>query len=82
MPVTYILFSSKLQKHYIGACTDIDRRLHEHNNGHSKFTSLGIPWTVLYVKEFETLVLAKQFELKIKKMKSKKYILELIANKT
>jgi putative endonuclease len=78
MPYTYILFSKKLNKYYVGACTDIERRMYEHNIGHSKFTSTGIPWELVYKQHFETLILAKQFEAKIKKMKSRKYIEGLI----
>jgi putative endonuclease len=78
MPFTYILFSEKLNKYYIGACIDMERRIHEHNIGHSKFTSLGMPWKIVYKKEFETLLFAKRFEIKIKKMKSRKYIEDLI----
>jgi putative endonuclease len=74
MPYTYILFSVKLNKYYVGACTDIDRRLQEHNTGHSKFTSTGIPWILKYSETFETLQEAKKRELYIKKMKSRKYI--------
>jgi len=74
MPYTYILFSVKLNKYYIGACTDINRRLHEHNTGHSKFTSTGSPWVLKYSETFETLQEAKKRELYIKKMKSRKYI--------
>ena len=79
MPFTYILYSSKLDKYYVGACIDIDRRLYEHNIGHSKFTSTGMPWELKFTKEFETLQEAKVFEQKIKKMKSRKYIEGLIA---
>ena len=60
MPYTYILFSVKLNKYYIGACTDINRRLHEHNTGHSKFTSTGSPWVLKYSETFETLQEAKK----------------------
>ena len=74
MPYTYILYSEKLNKYYIGACIDIERRLHEHNIGHSKFTSTGIPWILKYSELFETLQEAKRRELAIKKMKSRKYI--------
>ncbi len=74
MPFAYILFSEKLNKYYVGACIDMERRLHEHNIGHSKFTSTGIPWIVKYTETFETLRQAKQRELAIKKMKSRKYI--------
>ncbi len=72
MAWVYILHSQKLNKYYVGACTDLDRRLHEHNLGHSKFTSTGIPWVLVYSEEFDDLVLAKQRESKIKKMKSRK----------
>ncbi|MGN6801460.1 MAG: GIY-YIG nuclease family protein, partial [Ginsengibacter sp.] len=74
MPFTYILFSQKLNKYYIGACIDMERRLYEHNIGHSKFTSTGIPWVLKYTERFETLTEAKKRELAIKKMKSRKYI--------
>ena len=79
MAYTYILFSEKLNKFYIGACTDLERRLYEHNIGHSKFTSTGIPWILKYFETFDTLPDAKKRELAIKKMKSRKYIEALIA---
>jgi putative endonuclease len=81
MPCMYILFSEKLNKYYIGACIDMERRLYEHNIGHSKFTSLGVPWKLVYREEFTNLAEAKKRELQVKKMKSRKYIEELIANK-
>jgi len=79
MPCMYILFSEKLNKYYIGACIDMERRLYEHNIGHSKFTSLGVPWKLVYREEFEDLPSAKKRELQVKKMKSRKYIEDLIA---
>ena len=78
MPYTYIIFSEKLNKYYIGACVDFERRLRQHNTGQSTFTSTGIPWVAKYLKEFGTLQEAKEFELKIKKMKSRKYIESLV----
>ena len=74
MAYTYILYSEKLNKYYVGACIDIDRRLKEHNTGHSKYTSTGLPWILKYKEEFETLQEAKKRELAIKKMKSRIYI--------
>jgi putative endonuclease len=78
MPFTYILFSKKLNKYYIGACVNLDRRLYEHNIGHSKFTSTGIPWKVVYTEEYPILTEAKKRESQIKKMKSRKFIEDLI----
>jgi putative endonuclease len=81
MPCVYILYSEKLNKYYIGACSDIDRRMYEHNIGHSKFTSTGTPWKLVYKEEFETLTEAKKRENKIKSMKSRKYIEDLIRSR-
>ena len=78
MPFCYILFSERLNKYYVGACTDIERRLYEHNIGHSKFTSTGMPWLLLYKESFDTLAEAKQRETYIKKQKSRRYIENLI----
>lgn len=78
MPYTYILFSAKLNKYYVGACIDMERRLFEHNIGHSKFTSTGVPWILVYTKHYQTLPEAKKQEAYIKKMKSRKYIEDLI----
>ena len=74
MPYTYILFSAKLNKYYVGACMDMERRLYEHNIGHSKFTSTGMPWILKHTEIFPSLQEAKKRELAIKKMKSRKYI--------
>jgi len=79
MPHTYIIYSEKLNKYYVGACTNLERRLYEHNIGHSKFTSTGIPWVLKYQEAFDTLQEAKQRESAIKKRKSRIYIEELIA---
>ena len=80
MPYCYILYSAKLDKYYTGACIDIDRRLYEHNIGHSKFTKTGIPWILKYKEEFSDLLLAKKREMAIKKMKSRLYIIKLIGS--
>jgi len=80
MPVCYILFSDSINKYYVGACINLERRLYEHNIGHSNFTSKGISWIIVFSKEFPSLPEAKQFERYIKKQKSRKYIEKLIAD--
>ena len=81
MAYCYILYSEKLNKFYVGACIDLERRFYEHNIGHSKFTKLGLPWILVYQEQFENLQLAKKREAYIKKQKSRKYIEALIAQK-
>jgi len=75
----YILYSEKLNKYYVGSTTDITRRLEDHNRGKEKFTSTGLPWTLIYKELFEELKQARQRELYIKKMKIRKYLETLIS---
>ena len=76
---TYILYSEKLNKYYVGHTNNLARRIEEHNSFHTMSTKSGVPWNILYSKEFSTNAEANKFELKIKSMKSRKYIEELIA---
>jgi putative endonuclease len=41
---TYILFSEKQNKHYIGQTTNVENRLKRHNNHQEKYTKKGTPW--------------------------------------
>jgi putative endonuclease len=54
--------------------------LEEHNRGKEKFTKTGLPWELVYCEEFAALLLARQREAYIKKMKSRKYIESLISS--
>jgi putative endonuclease len=78
MAWTYILYSKKINKFYVGAFIDLNRRLYEHNIGHSKFTSTGTPWELVYQEQWGDLISAKRRESEIKKKKSRKFIEELI----
>jgi putative endonuclease len=78
MAVVYIIYSLKLNKYYVGACSNLDRRLYEHNIGHSKFTSTGIPWELKYTEQFDSLPDAKRREREIKNRKSRIYVEQLI----
>ena len=79
MAFVYIIYSAKVNKYYIGACVNLERRLYEHNIGHSKFTSTGTPWELKYSERFDSLPEAKRRETEIKKKKSRIYIEHLIA---
>jgi putative endonuclease len=75
---TYILFSEKFDKFYVGHTNDLDRRITEHNSGFSKSTKAAIPWKLVLSKSFASKSEAYAFERKIKSMKSRKFILDLI----
>ena len=79
-PCCYILFSTTLNKYYVGSTTDIGRRLAEHNRGKEKFTKTGIPWILVHTEAFAELKQARQREFFIKKMKSRKFIEQLISS--
>jgi len=52
MYYVYILFSEKLNKRYIGSTDDLRDRIRRHNSKGSKFTSVGIPWRLIYYEGF------------------------------
>ena len=74
----YILYSDKLDKYYTGYTSDICKRLESHNLGFSKFTSIGVPWRLLYYEEYTSKREAIIREIEIKKKKSRRYIEEII----
>ena len=74
----YILYSSKLDRFYVGHTENIELRLIQHNNGISAFTSKANDWTLVYKESFPTRENAHKREREIKKKKSRKYIEWLI----
>jgi putative endonuclease len=78
----YILFSQKLNRYYCGSCTDIVRRLNQHNAAGSTYTKAGLPWVLVHKEKFESLSEARKRESAVKKKKSRKYIESLIASST
>jgi putative endonuclease len=74
----YILYSEKLDRYYTGSSEDVSKRLERHNSARVSATRNGIPWILKYTETFNTRQDALKRELYIKKMKSRKYIEELI----
>lgn len=77
---TYILYSSKIDKYYIGCTDNLAWRLERHNMGWSRFTKRGIPWEIVYHEKFTNKSEALKREREIKNKKSRKYIEELIGH--
>ena len=82
MPFCYIIYSPNLEKYYIGATQDnLAERIEKHNKasyGSHRFTSKANDWVL--VTAFETLDYAHavRIERKIKRMKSKIYIQNIV----
>ncbi|TYP92106.1 putative endonuclease [Fodinibius salinus] len=76
---TYIIYSKSIDPYYSGyTSVGIDKRLRRHNKGDSPSTKSGAPWTVKYVKSFETKTEAIKWENLIKRQKSREFIEKLI----
>lgn len=79
MAIVYILFSRKLDTFYIGfTCDSIENRIKKHNARHRGFTSRSSDWELVYSESYELKNDALNREKYLKKMKSRKYILDLI----
>ena len=65
MYYTYILWSEKLKKYYVGSTSNPEDRLIRHNRGEVNFTSKGIPWVLICLEEYRTREEALQQEKKI-----------------
>jgi len=74
---TYILFSNSKNKFYIGSTNDIQRRLNEHNSRQNLSIKFGIPWDLVYSKEFNSKSEAIRLEIKIKKRDAKRFLDDL-----
>ena len=80
MAYVYIMLSEKLKKYYIGSCLDIHQRISEHQNKifNNSFTSKANDWILIYSLSDLDFLQARKIESHIKRMKSKKYIENLI----
>ncbi len=78
--VLYILQSASSKKFYVGSTTDLERRLCEHDRGHTASTRGRGPWKLVYQEQFACLVEAHRRELEIKRWKSAKLIKALLAS--
>ena len=77
----YILYSTSLDRYYIGYTGDIFvERLRRHNTIHKGFTGGIGDWKVIYNELFDLKEQAYKREKEIKKWKSRKMIEKLIGS--
>ncbi len=62
----YVLYSSTIDRYYIGMTINIIRRLNEHNSKKTPSTRIGIPWIVVHQEVFETRIEARSREKYLK----------------
>ena len=80
MAAVYVLYSKKIDAFYIGSCHDLDERLLEHTqkNYKSSFTTRADDWELFLKIEDLNFQQARNIEAHIKRMKSRKYLHNLI----
>ncbi|MGM0581611.1 MAG: GIY-YIG nuclease family protein [Bacteroidota bacterium] len=77
----YILYSSKIDKYYVGYSEKPDKRLEFHNSSFNKiWTKSGQPWVKKCTIQFETKAKAMSVERRIKDLKSRPVIEDIIKN--
>ena len=76
-PCVYIL-KSETGKFYIGSTNNITRRLQQHHSGHTKTTRNMGTFTLVFKQEYSSLESARKIEKKIKKLKRRDYIENMI----
>ncbi len=62
----YIIQSKRNGKFYIGQSNNPSKRLSQHNSGYSFSTKTGIPWKLVYIKEFTSRSEVMIYEKKLK----------------
>ena len=77
----YILKSNKFDKTYVGIPDNIEKRLKEHNEGHSSYTRKYRPWSLIYSEELENRKDARIREKWYKSYAGRKAIKNIINNK-
>jgi putative endonuclease len=81
MYFTYILFSEKLDKYYVGYSSDVQSRLKKHKQKHKGFSGQANDWRIVYSESFATKSAAYAREREIKAWKSRSRIVDLIKGK-
>ena len=77
----YILYSDSRTKYYIGSTANVERRIKQHNTSPAGFTKAGRPWTLAYCEDFEHKSDALKRERYLKRMKSARFLQDLISRK-
>ena len=79
MAAVYILYCSALKKYYVGSCKEVSDRVHQHLEKYfpKAFTSKANDWIIFFAIDRLTYEQARDIEMHIKRMKSKKYIDDL-----
>ena len=78
----YILFSTRIQKTYVGFTSNLELRIASHNEfGKKDWTSKHRPWTLIHSEIFDSKTEAMAREKFLKSGKGRVWIKELLTSK-
>jgi len=77
----YILQSDLDDSYYIGYTSDLERRLIDHNDGRSRYTSKKVPWKLVYTESYNSKSEALKRERFLKKQRNREFYRKLIETK-
>jgi putative endonuclease len=75
----YIIQSLLDNSYYIGYTKNLEKRIVQHNNAKTGYSSKKVPWILVYSESFEIKSLAIKRERFIKNQKSRDFIKKLIS---
>lgn len=75
--LVYILKSLKHHRYYTGVSTNVNQRLHFHNQGLNTSTRSGAPWELIWASDLITQSEALTLEKKIKKRGAARFLADL-----
>ncbi len=74
----YILQSVSTGRFYVGHTESLNKRIAEHNNNRTTSIKNRGPWVLVYTEEFATRGEASRREREIKRMKSHRWIEQVV----
>jgi putative endonuclease len=78
MYFVYVLRSASSGRLYKGFCSDLEKRLSEHNSGKTKSTRPFIPWEIVYFERIESIKDAIKREKFLKTSAGRRYLKKVI----
>jgi len=72
--IVYALKSKVDKRIYVGFTVDLERRIKEHNQGHTKSTKAYKPWFLIYQEYVETRDVARKREKYLKSGCGKEFL--------
>jgi putative endonuclease len=74
----YILYSTNIDKYYLGHTSELEERIRKHNSNHKGFTVKAIDWVLVYSEAYSDKREAFTRKRQVKNWKSRQRVEKLI----